>query len=77
MSAKQQAGHMTERYAKRASMLMVFVTAFLAGCGSTRKAQTDEAASAPTVRVIMATRKDLSSAIQIASEFEPYQEVEM
>lgn len=77
MSAKLQADHVTARYAKQASMLIVAAAAFFASCGPPRKAKADEAASAPTVGVIVATRKDLSSAIQIASEFEPYQEVEM
>ena len=54
---------------------LVFAAALLAGCGSSGKATADEATIAPTVGVVKVTRKDLSSTLQIASEFQPFQEV--
>jgi RND family efflux transporter MFP subunit len=45
------------------------------GCGSTGKANQDDPANAPTIGVVKVARKDLSSDLQIASEFLPFQEV--
>jgi RND family efflux transporter MFP subunit len=48
--------------------------ALAAGCGSAGKNKT-EAADAPQAPVVKVARKDLSSTLQIASEFQPFQEV--
>lgn len=61
--------------AKSMGALLLMLAAGLAGCGSTGKATADEASTAPTVAVIKVTHKDLSSTLQIASEFQPFQEV--
>jgi RND family efflux transporter MFP subunit len=64
----------------RAIRFVLFCSALLvacaleAGCGSSGKNQT-EAADAPQAAVVKVSRKDLSSTLQIASEFEPFQEV--
>jgi multidrug efflux pump subunit AcrA (membrane-fusion protein) len=56
--------------------ILLFLAATLAvGCGSTGKAKADDAANAPNVGVVKVTRKDLSNDLQIASEFQPFQEV--
>jgi RND family efflux transporter MFP subunit len=47
----------------------------LSSCGSTGKANADEAGTAPNVAVVKVARKDLTNSLQIASEFLPYQEV--
>ena len=44
------------------------------GCGSSSKTA-DAAANAPTVAVVKVERRDLTSALSIASEFQPFQEV--
>lgn len=54
---------------------LVFAASLLAGCGSSGRATADEATIAPTVGVVKVTRKDLSSTLQIAAEFQPFQEV--
>ncbi len=46
-----------------------------AGCARTGKV--DAAASAPVVAVVTVARHDLSNTLEIASEFEPYQEIEV
>jgi RND family efflux transporter MFP subunit len=61
------------RYVLFCSALLV-ACAFEAGCGSSGKNRT-EAADAPQAAVVKVSRKDLSSTLQIASEFEPFQEV--
>jgi RND family efflux transporter MFP subunit len=47
-----------------------------AGCGSSLKTN-PEAASAPPAAVVKVARKDLTSTLQIASEFQPFQEVDV
>ncbi|MGD1210324.1 MAG: efflux RND transporter periplasmic adaptor subunit [Candidatus Acidiferrales bacterium] len=54
----------------RALPALLLTAGLLAGCGSTGKA-----ASAPRVAVVQVTRRNLSSTLEIASEFQPYQEV--
>ena len=49
--------------------------ALLAGCGLSGKAATDDPTNVPQVAVAKVTRRDLSSTLNIASEFLPNQEV--
>jgi len=49
----------------------------VAGCGNTRKAEADNMGKAPSVAVAKATRQDLSNIEQIASEFQPYREIDV
>jgi RND family efflux transporter MFP subunit len=57
--------------------LLALLTApvLLAGCARTGKA--DAAASAPVAAVVTVGRHDLANTLEIASEFEPYQEIEV
>src|ERR1017187_1195331 len=55
--------------------LLFFTAGFLAGCNSAGKAAANDAANAPHVAVAKVTRQDLSSTLNIASEFLPNQEV--
>lgn len=59
----------------RAASALLLATGFLAGCSSTGKAAADSAANAPTVAVVKVQRRDLTSQLSIASEFQPFQEV--
>ncbi|MBZ5693751.1 MAG: efflux RND transporter periplasmic adaptor subunit [Acidobacteriia bacterium] len=59
----------------RALLAMLSAAGFLAGCGSVGKAAADDPVNAPHVAVAKVTRGDLSSTLNIASEFLPYQEV--
>ncbi len=48
---------------------------FLASCGSATKANSDDAANVPHVAVVKIVRRNLSDTLQIAAEFQPFQEI--
>jgi RND family efflux transporter MFP subunit len=58
-------------------LLLALLTApvLLAGCA--RAGKVDAAVGAPVAAVVTVTRHDLSNTLEIASEFEPYQEIEV
>jgi RND family efflux transporter MFP subunit len=47
------------------------------GSGCARSAKVDAAPAAPVVAVVDVTRHDLANTLEIASEFEPYQEIDV
>jgi RND family efflux transporter MFP subunit len=49
----------------------------LPGCGNGRKAEDEDVANAPTAPVVRVARRDLSNTLEIASEFQPLQEIEV
>jgi RND family efflux transporter MFP subunit len=49
----------------------------LPGCGNGRKAEAEDVANAPTAPVVKVARRDLSNTLEIASEFQPLQEIEV
>lgn len=51
--------------------------ALVSGCGSTRKAEVEDSAHAPTAPVVKVVRHDLNNHLEIASELEPLQEIEV
>ncbi len=51
------------------------LASFVSGCGKSDKVAAD--ASAPTAAVVNVARHDLANTLEIASEFEPYQEIEV
>jgi RND family efflux transporter MFP subunit len=53
---------------------MIILSAFTGGCGDARKA---DASDVPRAVVVKVQRKDLSSTLEIASEFLPYQEIDV
>jgi len=56
-------------------LALLTAPALFSGCARTGKV--DAAASAPVVAVVTVARHDLSNTLEIASEFEPYQEIEV
>ena len=50
---------------------------FACGCGGGHKANADDAADAPSAAVIKVTRGDLADNLEIASEFQPFQEIDV
>jgi RND family efflux transporter MFP subunit len=58
-------------------VLVALLAALGVGCGSAPKVNADDAAKAPRVAVVKVVRKDLSSRLEIASEFEPFQEIQV
>ena len=55
--------------------VIVFALTVLSGCGSKTKATDDDAAHAPHVAVVKVARRTLTNTLQIAAEFEPFQEI--
>ena len=54
---------------------VAILVALLCGCGSTAKVKANDSAGVSVVAVAKTERRDLSSTLDIASEFEPYQEI--
>src|SRR5580704_7920974 len=54
-----------------------FLAGILAGCGDARKAEAEDGAHAPTAPVVKVARRNLSNTLEIASEFQPLQEIEV
>src|ERR1700683_2372927 len=54
-----------------------FLTGIPAGCGDARRAEAEDAAHTPTAPVVKVARRNLSNTLEIASEFEPLQEIEV
>jgi len=59
----------------RTLVMLVLAAALVEGCGSTGTAKSEDPANAPPAAVVRAVRKDISNDLQIASEFQPFQEV--
>jgi RND family efflux transporter MFP subunit len=57
--------------------LLLLLAGTGAGCGSGHNAQADDPAKAPTAAVVKATRQDLADNLEIESELQPFQEIEM
>ncbi len=58
------------------AFLPLLAAALLTGCGSAGKTKADEA-DAPSVAVVKVTRQNLSNELEIASEFLPFQEIDV
>lgn len=57
--------------------LALLCTTVLAGCGSMEKPKVVAASSAPDAAVVPVTRQNFSNTLDIASEFQPYQEIDV
>lgn len=60
---------------RRTFWLIPLVVGALAGCGSASKVSAENPANAPHAAVVRVAKKTISSNLEIASEFEPYQEI--
>lgn len=59
------------------AFLFLIVFAAVLGCGEGRKAAADDVSNAPEAAVVKVTRGNISDNLVIASEFEPFQEVDV
>ena len=59
------------------AFLFLIVFATVSGCGEGRKAAADDGSNAPEAAVVKVTRGNISDNLEIASEFEPFQEVDV
>ncbi|MGB0034342.1 MAG: efflux RND transporter periplasmic adaptor subunit [Candidatus Acidiferrales bacterium] len=62
---------------RQALAALLLFSGFFAGCGNARKAEADNPSNAPRVAVVKVTRRNLTSKLQIASEFQPFQEIDV
>lgn len=68
----------TMRKTKRHELVALLLLAGMAaGCVSGHNAQADDPAKAPTAAVVKAARHDLADNLEIESELEPFQEIEV
>jgi RND family efflux transporter MFP subunit len=69
----------TKAFKGSTAILSTFVAIFfipsLAGCGSRSETDTNNPVNAPHVPVVKVARRNLSDKLEIAGEFEPYQEI--
>ncbi|MFZ0820005.1 MAG: efflux RND transporter periplasmic adaptor subunit [Candidatus Acidiferrales bacterium] len=56
--------------------LLIFA-GFFAGCGGSSESNAGDPANAPSAAVVKVTRRDLASNLEIASEFQPFQEIQV
>lgn len=59
----------------RGLLAFLLIALAIASCGKADKASADNPANAPRVGVVKVARHDLASTLEIASEFEPFQEI--
>jgi RND family efflux transporter MFP subunit len=66
------------RLTKARALLSLFLLAeFTAGCGGAHKAAADDTANAPAAAVVKVARRNIADSLEIASEFQPFQEVDI
>ena len=66
------------KYSKmRTLILFVALAEFACGCGDAHKANADDAANAPAAPVVKVVRGNIADELEIASEFLPFQEVDV
>ena len=75
---RDRGGHPVRRNHGILSFLifLIYSTALI-GCGEEHKAAADEAASAPVAAVVKVARGNIADSLEIASEFQPFQEVDV
>lgn len=68
----------TSRHANVALLISTgFLAMFVPGCRNGRQADAEDAAHAPTAPVVKVVRRNLSNTLEIASEFQPLQQIEV
>lgn len=58
-------------------LALLLAGGILAGCGGGSSAKADDPANAPTAAVVKVARRDLTNSLEIASELQPTQEIEV
>jgi RND family efflux transporter MFP subunit len=58
-------------------LILLLCSAALIGCGEDHKAAADDAANAPAAAVVKVARGNIADNLEIASEFQPFQEVDV
>jgi RND family efflux transporter MFP subunit len=75
---RDRGGFSVKRILRRVFISFFLITsAALAGCGEGHKAAADDAANAPAAPVVKVARGNIADSLEIASEFQPFQEVDV
>jgi RND family efflux transporter MFP subunit len=75
---RDRGGHLVKRMQKPLSIIFfLIISSGLIGCGEGHKAAADDAASAPQAAIVKVTRGNIADSLEIASEFQPFQEVDV
>src|ERR1019366_5905173 len=61
----------------KALFSLCFLAGIATGCGGARQPSAGDAANAPSAAVVKVTRQSLADNLEIASEFQPFQEVDV
>jgi multidrug efflux pump subunit AcrA (membrane-fusion protein) len=61
----------------RGILVFLVMAGFVSGCGGGHQANADNAANAPAAAVVKVTRRTIADNLEIASEFLPFQEVDV
>jgi len=75
MKMTQAANHFNPFTVRLMVCANILLMGLLSGCSAPPKANADDPANAPHVAVVKVTRRNLSDALQIAAEFQPFQEI--
>ena len=65
------------KWKHRKLLALLLATGVSAGCGGGHDVKADDPAKAPTAAVVKVARQDLTNNLEIASELEPFQEIEV
>jgi len=75
---RDRGGHPVRRIHKILSLfIFVIVSTALIGCGEGHQAAANDAANAPAAAVVKVARGNIADNLEIASEFQPFQEVDV
>ena len=75
---QDRGGHPVRRYHRIWGFFILLIcSSALLGCGEEHKAAADDAANAPAAAVVKVARGNLADSLEIASEFQPFQEVDV
>jgi RND family efflux transporter MFP subunit len=77
MKATQAASVVDRNRIPPIACAIVLLVSVLSGCSTSTKATADDTANAPRVAVVKASRQSLTSTLEIASEFQPFQEIDV
>ena len=71
------AGEKMKQSKKQVLIALLILAGFAAGCGTGQKNKADDPANAPHVAVVKVARRNMTNTLEIASEFMPFQEVDV
>jgi RND family efflux transporter MFP subunit len=77
MSRKRRKGQMLHGAVSICLAAALVGAAALAGCGSGEKTRADNAPDIPNAAVVEVTRRNIANSLEIASEFQPFQEIDV